>query len=71
MMITCLSFAVMNRSSGMASPSLRRFCSGRYSIAKWMPRELAPGHFQIARRGRAAGEHTASNSRAQLVDRRR
>ena len=27
----------------MPSPSLRRFCSGRYSIAKWMPSRSRPG----------------------------
>jgi hypothetical protein len=37
-----LVLAVMKAWSGTRSPSLRRFCSGRYSIAKWMPASSRP-----------------------------
>ena len=42
---------VMKRSSGIASPSQRRFCSVRYSMAKWMPASSRPGI------GRSRGAH--------------
>ena len=54
---------------GTSSPSQRRFDSVRYSIAKWMPFELAAGHRQIARRRGAAREHDRVVVAPQLVDR--
>ena len=56
------------------SPATTLFCCGRNSIAKWMPFELAAGHRQIARPGRAAGEHDRRRTRraaARPVRRRR
>ena len=52
----------------MRSPSLRRFCSVRYSIAKWMPESSRPGTGRSRGRVEPPASTSASNSRAQLVD---
>ena len=53
MMTTRLPSAEMiSASARSSSPSQRRFCCVRYSIAKWMPASSRPGTVQIARRSR-------------------
>ena len=57
MMTTRFPCALMNWSSGISSPSIRRFDSVRYSIAKWMPFSSRPGTGRSRGHVRAAGEH--------------
>ena len=57
MMITCLPFGRDERVVGdRRRRPPRLFWSGRNSIAKWMPFELAAGDRQVAGLGRAAAE---------------
>ena len=51
---------------GTSSPWQRRFCCVRYSIAKWMPGELAARHREVARAAGAAGEQHGIEVAAQI-----
>ena len=61
MITTCLPFAVMKSASAIVSPSFRRFCSVRYSIAKWMPISSRPGTGKSRGRVEPPASTTASN----------
>ena len=63
MITTRLSRAVMKFSSGIGSPSQRRFWSLRYSIAKWMPRSSRPGTCRSRGQQAPPARTSASNSR--------
>jgi len=55
--------AEMKRSSGMRSPKQRRFCSGRYSMAKWIPSRSRPGTLRLRGSVAPPASRTASNER--------
>ena len=71
MMMTCLSFAVMNRVvGGSSSPSQRRFCCGQVLHREVDALQLAAGHRQIARRAsrRRRGRSRRSRARSSSTD---
>ena len=66
MITTCLPAAVIGVSS--RSPSWTRLDHGRYSIAWWIPAQLAPGDRQVAPRRRPARHHDGVGGGQQDVD---
>src|SRR5438552_3155252 len=70
MTTTCLPAAVMNPSSGMASPSHRLFERVRYSMAKWMPPSSRPGTGRLGR-DPAALERALDDRHLDRLDRHR
>ena len=67
---TCLRAAEDRRRVAVAgSPAMRRFCCGRYSMAKWMPLRSRPGIGRSREASGAAGEHHRVEAFGDALDR--